>query len=299
MPAFLNYHHLRYFRQIARELSLTRAAEKLNLSVPALSIQLRQLEESLEQKLFERGRGGLRLTEAGRIALDYADSIGRTGEELMDVMRNRAPGAARQVLRVGAVATLSRNFQVEFLQPALHRAEIEVVIRSGAQRELLVALHAHEIDLVLSNSPARRDAETPWHSHLLAEQAVGLVGVPSWKKKRLRFPEDFHDVPVILPSMESNTRAAFDRLTAAAGVRPRIMAEVDDMAMLRLLAREGEGLALVPPVVVRDEIDDGVLVETHRIAQIRETFYAITPSRRFPNPLVGEMVKRMAQEKWQ
>ncbi|MEO6873693.1 MAG: LysR family transcriptional regulator [Opitutaceae bacterium] len=298
MPAFLNYHHLRYFRVIARELSVTRAAEKLNLSVPALSIQLRQLEESLQQKFFDRGRGGLRLTEAGRIALDYAETIGRAGEELMDVMRNRAPGAARQVLRVGAVATLSRNFQVEFLQPALHRAEIEVVIRSGAQRELLVALHAHEVDLVLSNSPARRDAETPWHSHLLAEQAVGLVGVPAWKKKRLRFPQDFRDVPVILPSLESNTRAAFDRLTAAAGVRPRVMAEVDDMAMLRLLAREGEGLALVPPVVVRDEIEDGILVETHRIGQVRETFYAITPSRRFPNPLVGELVKRMAKERW-
>jgi LysR family transcriptional activator of nhaA len=196
------------------------------------------------------------------------------------------------------VATLSRNFQVEFLKPALHRAGIEVVIRSGAQRELLHALHAHEVDLVLSNSPARRDVEMPWHSHLLAEQAVGLVGVPAWKKKRLRFPQDFRDVPVILPSMESNTRAAFDRLTAAAGVRPRVMAEVDDMAMLRLLAREGEGLALVPPVVVRDEIEDGVLVETHRIAQIRETFYAITPSRRFPNPLVAELVKRMAKENW-
>ncbi|MEO6244364.1 MAG: LysR family transcriptional regulator [Opitutaceae bacterium] len=296
MPAFLNFHHLRYFRMIARELSVTRAAETLHLSVPALSIQLRQLEESLGQKLFDRGHGGLRLTEAGRIALDYADSIGRSGEELMDVMRNRAPGAARQVLRVGAVATLSRNFQVEFLQPALHRAEIEVVIRSGAQRELLVALHAHEVDLVLSNSPARRDAETPWHSHLLAEQAVGMVGVPAWKKKRLRFPEDFRDVPVILPSMESNTRAAFDRLIAAAGVRPRVMAEVDDMAMLRLLAREGEGLALVPPVVVRDEIEDGVLVQTHRMPQIRESFYAITPSRRFPNPLVGELVATMTRK---
>lgn len=296
MPAFLNFHHLRYFRMIARELSVTRAAETLNLSVPALSIQLRQLEESLGQKLFDRGQGGLRLTEAGRIALDYADSIGRSGEELMDVMRNRAPGAARQVLRVGAVATLSRNFQVEFLQPALHRVEIEVVIRSGAQRELLAALHALEVDLVLSNSPARRDAATPWHSHLLAEQAVGLVGVPAWKKKRLRFPEDFRDVPVILPSMESNTRAAFDRLTAAAGVRPRVMAEVDDMAMLRLLAREGEGLALVPPVVVRDEIEDGILVQTHRMPQIRESFYAITPSRRFPNPLVGELVANMTRK---
>ncbi len=294
--AFLNYHHLRYFRVIARELSLSRAAERLNLSAPALSIQLKQLEESLGHALFERGRGGLKLTEAGRVALDYADTIGRAGEELMDVMGNRAPGAARQVLRVGAVATLSRNFQVEFLRPALHRAEVEVVVRSGALRDLLVALHAHEVDVVLSNSPARRDVETPWHSHLLAEQAVSLVGVAAWKKKRLKFPEGFGDVPVILPSMESNTRAAFDRITAAAGVRPRVLAEVDDMAMLRLLAREGEGLALVPPVVVRDEIEDGVLVETHRIPQIRETFYAITPSRRFPNPLTAELVGRMAKK---
>ena len=278
MPAFLNYHHLRYFRVIARELNLTRAAAKLNLSASAVSIQLRQLEESLGQTLFERGRGGLRLTEAGRVALEYADTIGRAGEELMDTMQNRAPGAARQVLRVGAVATLSRNFQLEFLKPALHRTGTEVIIRSGAQSDLLVALHAHEVDLVLSNSPARRDTATPWHSHLLAEQAVSLVGVPAWKKKRLRFPADFRAVPV----------------TAAAGVRPRVLAEVDDMAMLRLLAREGEGLALVPPVVVRDEIESGVLVETHRIPQIREKFYAITPSRRFPNPLVGELVARMA-----
>lgn len=293
-PAFLNYHHLRYFRVIARELSITRAAARLNLSPPALSIQLKQLEESLGHALFERGRGGLRLTEGGRIALDYAETIGRAGEELMDVMRNRAPGAARQVLRVGAVATLSRNFQLAFLKPALHRPNVEVVIRSGPERELLLALQTHQIDLVLSNSPARRDAEKPWHSHLLAEQEVGLVGVPAWKKK-LRFPKDFDNVPVILPSLESNTRAAFDRLTASAGVRPRIIAEVDDMAMLRLLAREGEGLALVAPVVVRDEIDTGILVQTHRIREIQESFYAITPSRKFPNPLVEVLVAEMAK----
>jgi len=291
---FLNYHHLRYFRAIARELNLTRAAQKLNLSAPALSIQLKQLEESLGHALFDRGRGGLTLTEAGRLALDYADTIGRAGEELMDVMQQRPRGGGRRLLRVGAVATLSRNFQVEFLQPALHRPDVEVVIRSGALRDLLVALHAHEVDLVLSNQPARRDVETPWHSHLLAEQPVSLVGVPAWKRKNLKFPHGFRDVPVILPSMESNTRAGFDRLVAAAGVRPRVMAEVDDMAMLRLLACEGEGLALVPPVVVRDEIERGVLVETHRVPQIHETFYAITPSRRFPNPLVGELVGRMA-----
>ncbi len=295
MP-FLNYHHLRYFRLIARDLNLTRAAKKLNLSAPALSLQLKQLEESLGHPLFERRRSGLLLTEAGRIALDYAEAIGRTGEELVDVMQHR-PRGGRQVLRVGAVATLSRNFQLEFLRPVLHRDDVEVVIRSGGFPELLLLLHSHQVDLVLSNQPARRDSETHWHSHLLAEQPVSLVGTPLWKKKKLRFPEGMKDVPVILPSQESNTRAGFERLLASAGVRPRIVAEVDDMAMIRLLAREGEALALVPLVVVQSEIQEGILVETHRIPQVQETFYAVTPSRRFPNPLVGELVHRIADKK--
>ena len=148
---------------------------------------------------------------------------------------------------------------------------------------------------MLSNQPARRDSETLWHSHLLAEQPVSLVGVPKWKQKKIRFPDGMKDVPVILPSQESNTRAGFDRILASAGVRPRIVAEVDDMAMIRLLAREGEALALVPPVVVQSEIKEGILVETHRIPQVRETFYAVTPSRRFPNPLVAELVQRLAE----
>lgn len=291
MP-FLNYHHLRYFRFIARELNLTRAAEKLNLSAPALSLQLKQLEESLGHSLFERQRKGLKLTEAGQLALSYAEEIAKQGEELMDVMQHR-PHGGRQILRVGAVATLSRNFLLEFLRPALHMPEVETIIRSGSQRDLLVAMHAHEVDLVLSNQPALRDAGRPWHSHLLEQQAVSLVGVPSWKKKCLRFPQDFSDVPMILPSQESNTRAAFDRIMTAAHARPLILAEIDDMAMLRLLAREGEGLALVPSVVVRDEIENGDLVVTHQIPQIQETFYAITPERRFPNPLVGQLVERM------
>jgi LysR family transcriptional activator of nhaA len=295
MP-FLNYHHLRYFRLIARELNLTRAAKKLNLSAPALSLQLKQLEESLGHDLFERRRTGLVLTEAGRLALDYAEAIGRAGEELLDVMQHR-PRGGRQILRVGAVATLSRNFQLEFLVPVLHRDDVEVVIRSGGLPELLLLLHSHQVDLVLSNQPARRDAETHWHSHLLAEQPVSLVGVPKWKQRKLRFPEDMKDIPVILPSQESNTRAGFDRILASAGVRPRIVAEVDDMAMIRLLAREGEALALVPPVVVQSEIKDGILIETHRIPQVRETFYAVTPSRRFPNPLVAELVQRIAEKR--
>ncbi len=290
--AFLNLHHLRYFRVIAQERSIARAADRLNLSKPALSIQLKQLEQSLGKLLFERRRGGLELTEAGRTALEYADVIGRAGDELQEVMQHGS-AAVNEVLRVGAVATLSRNFLLEFLRPALHRPGLEVVVRSGSLRELLVQLHAHQVDLVLSNHPARGDVKSAHHSHLLAEQAVGLVGVPEWKRKRLRFPESFADLPLLLPSLESNIRVGFDVLLAAAGVRPRIIAEVDDMATLRLLAREGEGLALVPTVVVRDELESGELVETHPIPQLRETFYAITPTRRLPNRLVEDMVGRL------
>ena len=117
MP-FLNYHHLRYFRAIATEGSLTKAALHLKLSQSALSVQLRSLEESLGQPLFERKHKALVLTEAGRIALEYAQTIFRSGEELTDVLKNRA-GRSRRLLRVGAAANLSRNFQLSFLRPLI------------------------------------------------------------------------------------------------------------------------------------------------------------------------------------
>ncbi len=293
---FLNYHHLRYFRYIAREGNLTRAAEMLRLSPSALSIQLRQLEESLGQTLFERDKGRLTLTPAGRVALEYAETIHRAGEELVGTMRESRPGALK-VLRVGAVATLSRNFLLEFLRPAMHSAETEVVVRSGGLRESLARLATGEVDVVLSNRPATGEGGAPWHTHALALEPVSLVATPALAARPRRFPEDFSGAPVILPSEESDTRLLFERLCESAGVRPRIIAEVDDMAMLRLFAREGEGYALVPPVVVRDEIEAGALVETHRLEGLRETFYAITLSRKFQNPIVASLVARIKAAK--
>ncbi len=287
--SFLNYHHLRYFRAIANEGSLTRAAEHLNISQSALSTQLRSLEDSLGQALFYRQNKSLVLTEAGRIALDYAESIFRSGEELVDVLQNQSSGH-RQILRIGGVATLSRNFQLSLLRPLIGRDDVELIIRSGNLRDLLAQLRAHTLDAVLSNLPVPRDAETGWHSHLLDEQPVSLVGLRTRTRKKFRFPEDLRTTPLVLPSLDSNIRVAFDLVLEQLGIRPIIAAEVDDMAMLRLLAREGAGLALVPPVVVRGELDSGQLVERHRVEGIRESFYAITPSRRFPNPILRELL---------
>ena len=287
--AFLNFHHLRYFREVAREGNLTRAAGRLKISPGALSTQIKQLEESLSHALFERSKSGMALTEAGRFVLEYAEIIHRAGSELLDVLQHQ-PVQGRQVLRVGAVANLSRNFLLEFLRPSLNRADVEISVRSATLRDLIRGMQAHQIDVVLSNQVVHRDAETPWRSHLLERQPVSLVGSQRWKKRVLRFPEGLRDVPLLLPSAESITRIEFDRLLEEAGVRPLIAAVVDDMPTLRLLARDSEGLALVPPVVVRDEIERGQLREIHRIAGLCENFYAVAPTRRFPNPLVQELV---------
>ena len=287
--ADLNYHHLRYFWAIAQERSVTRAAERLHVSQSALSIQLHKLEERLGHALFVRANRRLTLTEAGRIALDHAETIFRTGDELLSTLRG---AGNRQVLRVGSVATMSRNFQLELLRPLLGRSDLELVIHSGSRRELLAQLGAHTLDLVLSNLPVPRDAETGWRSHLLDQQPVGLVGRRVRGQKRFRFPDDLRTTPILLPSLQSDMRAAFDLLLEQVGIRPLILAEVDDMAMLRLLARECTGVTLVPPVVVQDELREGVLTERFRIPQLKESFYAITMSRRFANPLLRELLQK-------
>jgi LysR family transcriptional activator of nhaA len=284
----LNYHHLRYFRAVAHDGNLTRTAERLNLSQSALSVQIRTLEERLGQALFERRGRQLHLTEAGRIALDYADAIFVTGDELVATLK--ATGRARQVLRVGALATLSRNFQIGFLRPLLERPDVEVTLRSAGTAELLQGLEALSVDVVLINQRPAQDAMTPFVAHRLAEQRVSLVGTPTRLRDRGALADLLSSQPMILPS-HGSVRSGFDALADRLGIRPQIAAEVDDMAMMRLLAREGIGLAVLPPIVVKHELEGGLLVEADRLPGVVETFYAVTAKRRFPNPLLRSLLK--------
>lgn len=285
----LNYHHLRYFHAIVREGTLTRAAERLNVSQSALSIQLKKLEESLECALFDRQHKSLTLTEEGRIVHDYAETIFRTGDEMMATLQNRNK-KYRDVLRVGAVSTLSKNFQLNFLKEAFDDQNVEVVIHVGSLRNLVAQLNAHTIDLVLSNSPVLRDAESKIHSQLVDEQPVSIVGPAKFKKKGFKFPRDLKGLPMVLPSLESNIRASFDLILEREGIAPLIAAEADDMAMIRLIARKTEAIALVPAVVVFDELQNKRLFELCQIPEIKETFYAITASRRYPNPYLKKLL---------
>ena len=282
----LNYHHLRYFREVAHEGNLTRVAERLNVSQSALSAQIKQLEDRLGHALFERKGRRLVLTEVGEIALDHADRIFQAGEELIASLA--AGDGISRPLRVGANSTLSRNFQLRFLRPALGRGPEALSLVSGNSDALLERLSALALDVVLSTEPPPRAMRDDLVAHKIAEQPVGLFGIPE-----LLQPGDLAatlaSAPVILPT-ESSIRTGFDSLVVRLGIEIRVAAEVDDMAMVRLLAREGAGLAVVPEVVVADELAQGLLHAAPHALEIFETFYAITVRRRFEHPLLGQLL---------
>ena len=264
------------------------AARRLNVSASSLSVQLKSLEEQFGHLLFERQGKSLQLTEAGQLALGYAEQVFRSGHELIESMSGLGPG--QQILRIGAVATLSRNFQLGLLRPLIGREGVELIVHSGVLPDLLDQLDAHKLDLVLANQPAMTDRETEFQNTLLAEQPVSLVGHPNKKLKGFKFPHDLTKVRLVLPARGSALRSSFDALVGRADIKPTICAEIDDMAMLRLIARESDALTLVPPVVVIDELTSGTLVEYCRIPELREEFYAITRRRRFMHPLLGDLL---------
>ncbi|MBI1178186.1 LysR family transcriptional regulator [bacterium] len=281
-PQWLNYHHLRHFWMIARHRSMTRAAEKLKISQSTLSEQLSQLEDWLGQLLFDRRGKQLQLTDAGRMAMDYAEAIFTSGHEL--ITRFRQSGETQhRTLRIGAVGPLSKNLQFDFIQPLLADARTKVVVVAGALDELSRQLLEHQLDLVLSNIPLRADQNAEVFNHLLGEMPVFLVGGKKMKMSPGRFPKSLRGVPLFLPSRQSDVRAEFDLMLARARVEPVVHAEVDDMALLRLLALSGEGLALISKIIVERELNSREIKFMQRVPAIREKFYALAVRKRFQN----------------
>jgi LysR family transcriptional regulator, transcriptional activator of nhaA len=291
----LNYHHLRYFWAVAREGSLTKAARILHVSPSALSTQIRQLEDALGQTLFVRSARSMQPTEAGRVALDYAQSIFASGDELLRTLRDSA-SVRVAALRIGSVATLSRNFQDNFIRPVLTRDDVRIHVQSGSLRDLLARLRVHTLDVVLANQRVQGTPDDPWRCQLLARQPVSLIGHPRGRRSKFRFPKDVEGLPLLLPGGDNEIRAAFDLICSRVGVRYRLRGEVDDMALLRLLARDSDAVALVPSVVVQDELRTGVLQELCQVPDLQESFYAITVPSRFPPALLKELLRRSSEE---
>lgn len=295
----LNYHHLYYFWKVATVGNLTRVAESLHVSQSALSAQIRQLERNMEVKLFERRGRSLVLTESGQRALALAQDIFTKGEELESLLRQGAQSGI-QSLRIGVLSTMSRNFVEVFISPLLGNPRVTFSLHARGLVDLLEGLRKHQYDLVLSNVNVASDThlrgseESMWQSQLLARQPVSIVGPPG-RRPGTAFPEGYRELPWVLPGNPSEIRTAFDGFCARWQMEPRIQAEADDMAMLRLLARDSGALAVVPRVVVRDEIQQGTLVEYMTLPNLFENFYAITIKRQFAPEIMSELLARPIQ----
>lgn len=275
----LNFHHLFYFWRVAKLGHLTRAAEELHTSQSAVSAQIRHLEGRIGDDLFARERRQLILTDTGQLVLAYAENIFGLGQEMLGRLQGRSAGITR--LRVGSVATLSRNYQENWIRPLLGDPAIVLTLESGLLEGLIDRLAQHQLDVVLANETVPADPDRPLHCRFLGSQSISLVGPANrWKSQTLRIPDDLQDMDIVLPGPRHALRAQFDALCASSGVAPRLRAEVDDMAMLRLIARDSGWLTIVPEVVVQDELRAGTLVTVGRSNALQEHFYAITTPHR-------------------
>ena len=275
----LNFRHLFYFWRVAKAGHLTQVANTLHVSQSALSNQIRQLEDRLGEALFERTGRRLVLTDTGQLVLSYAENIFGLGQELLGRLQGHSAGLVR--LRVGSVATLSRNYQENWIRPLLADPTVTLSLESGLLDDLLRRLLEHQLDVVLANDAVPADPDRPLHCRFLGSQTISLVGpAATWRGRMLRIPEDLNGLELALPGPRHALRGQFDALCVAAGVTPRLRAEVDDMAMLRLVARDSGWLTVLPEVVVQDELRAGVLVTVGRSTRLQENFYAITTLHR-------------------
>ncbi len=285
----LNFRHLLYFWQVAKVGHLTRAARQLRLSQSALSAQIQLLEGYLGRPLFDRTGRTLALTEFGATVLGYADAIFGLGQELLASARG-GQGAPIQHLRVGAVATLSRNFLENLLRPLLGTRGIRLALQSGSLEELLAGLQVHNLDVVFSNRAVVAEAGRPWRCVRIDRQSVCLVGPPRPAAARFRLPRDLATARFVLPGPSSDIRSQFDVWCEKRKLHIDIAMEVDDMAMLRLLARDSGAITVVPEVVVQDELREGRLQRYCAVPGVFENFYAITTARRSPNALLDALL---------
>ncbi len=284
---WLNYHHLLYFWTVAREGTIARAGEKLHLGQPAISTQLRQLEQSLGQKLFQKSGRNLELTETGRMVYRYADEIFSLGREMLDSVKGRPTGKPVRFV-VGIVDVLPKLIAKRLLEPALQLPDpLKLVCIEDSLEKLLSELALHNVDIVLSDTPVTGAMRIRAFNHLLGESPIAVFGTKELARKyRKGFPKSLNGAPFLLQGRASAVRRSLETWFDSHDLHPLIRAEFDDSALLKVFGQAGEGL-FAAPFVIKDEICRQHEVElVGEIPGVREHFYAISTERRLKHPAV-------------
>jgi LysR family transcriptional activator of nhaA len=290
---FLNYHHLRYFWVAAREGGLTRAAEKMHVSQPSICTQIQALENALGEKLLRRHRQGLTLTEAGQEVFSFAEEIFSLGEDLLNTMKQRPTQRPLRV-NIGIADSLPKRMSVELIKPVFSLPQpVQASCHEWPMPDLLAQLATHRLDIVLADEPASAVSDLKAFNHLLGDSGTSFCAEPKLAARLKRnFPSSLHDAPALLPTPETPLRRSLEKWFRDEGIRPRLVAEFDDPALMKVMATEGFGFFPLHSVVLRETVlRDGVRL-IGRSETCRQQFYAISAERRLVHPAVVVITSR-------
>jgi LysR family transcriptional activator of nhaA len=282
---WLNYHHLLYFWTVVREGSVTKAAARLRLAQPTISAQVRRLEDSVGERLFQRQGRTLVLTETGRLVFRYADEIFGIGRELVETLRGRPPGRPAQ-LTVGVANAVPKLIVYRLLRPATRGADpIKLICREDDAERLATALASHALDVVIADTPAPPHVRVKVFNHLLGESDTAFFAPdPLALKLRRRFPASLDGVPMLIPTPNTAVRRGLDAWFDDVRVRPRILGEFEDSALMKAF---GQGMGAVFPAsaaIARDICRFYGVRVIGRTDAVRERYYAISAERRLTHP---------------
>lgn len=273
---------------VAKTGSITRACEELRLAQPTISAQLRALEESLGEKLFSKSGRRLQLTEIGQVVYEYADDIFSLGRELSDVLKGRPRGRPARLL-VGISDMMPKLVAYRILQPALQLGTpFHLVCHEDHSEKLLLSLAAHELDLVLTDAPAPPSVRVRVFSHLLGSSGIALFATPSLAAQyRKDFPARLEGAPFLMPMQDSASRQSLDQWFDAKGIRPLVVGEFQDRALLNVFGQAGVGI-FASPIAVEQEVRKYYRVSmVGRLDSAKEEFYAISAERKIKHPAVA------------
>src|SRR3954454_9260555 len=283
----LNYHHLHYFWRVVRSGGISQAARELHVSSPAVSAQLRELQEFLGEPLLVRSGRRLVLTEMGRTVYDYAEDIFSLGRELLDTVRNRPTGRPIRV-DIGVADVLPKMIAQWLIEPALNlRESVRIVCREATSDQLIARLATLELDVVRSDSPADAGRNARAYNHLLGESGMTFVGIgPVMKHVRGKLPHCLSGVPMLLPTDNTALRRDLDFWFETKGVHPQVAGEFEDYALLRAFAQSGTAIFPVPSVFIRELRKQDKVIRIGSTKDVKLRFFAISAERKIKHPAV-------------
>jgi len=283
----MNYNHLYYFWTVAKEGGIAAACEQLHLTPQTVSGQLKVLEEALGAKLFSRAGRKLVLTDTGRVAFNYADEMFRLGAEMTEVLEGRA-GGQPLAFTVGIVDVVPKMIAYRLLEPALHLSEpVHIVCREGKLDALLADIALHKLDIVIADTPVGTALNVRAFNHLLGECGITFFAARTLAARyRRRFPHSLADAPMLLPTTSTAVRGALMQWLDQQGIRPRIVGEFDDSALMNAFGQRAVGVFVAPSVVEQEITRQYDVRPIGRTDGVRERYYAISAERRLRHPAV-------------